>query len=120
MEKEIIKEKVREVLKEEVENWPTGHIDQLIAAAKALTHEQKEALKHEYFQSIRVFVESVTQLGLDKDSSFCMDRAIGFSGGMLYILGLLDVVSQDEINKFTKDLIDELNFIVSDVGEVLM
>lgn len=120
MKKEIIKEKVREVLKEEVENWPTGHIDQLIAAAEALTHEQKIALQYEYLQSIKVFIESMVQLGLDKDTSIFINKAVGFSGGMLYILGILDVVSQDEINKFTQDLVDELNFIVGDVGEVLM
>lgn len=120
MEKEVIKEKVQALLREEVENWPAGHIDQLMAAAEALTHEQKVALKYEYLQSIRVFIESMTQLGLDKDPSIFINKAVGFSGGMLYILGILDVVSQDDINKFTQDLVDELNFIVGDVAEVLM
>lgn len=120
MEKEIIKEKMQEILTEEVENWPTGHLDQLMGAAKALTHEQKTALKYEYLQSIRVLIESMIQLGLDKNPSVFVNKAVGFSGGMLYILGILDAVSQDDINKFIQDLVGELNFIIGDIGEVLM
>lgn len=120
MEKDIIKETVQKVLKEEVDNWPDDHLINLIAAADSLTHEQKEALKYEYIQSIRAFIESMTQLGLDKEASTFINKAVGFSGGMLYILGILEVVSQDDINKFSQDLIDELRFIVDDVSEVLM
>lgn len=120
MEKENIKEKIQEILKEEVENWSTEHIDQLIAMAKVLTHDQKEALKYEYLKAIKILIESMIQLGLDKDPSVFVNKAVGFSGGMLYILGILDVVSQDDIKKFTQDLVDELNFIMGDVGEVLM
>ena len=120
MEKDIIKEKVREVLKEVVDDWPTDHIIHLMAAATALTHEQKEALKYEYLNSIKAFIESMVQLGLDKETSTFINKAVGFSGGMLYILGILDAVSQDEIAKFTEDLVSELNFIVGDVAEVLM